>query len=210
MTRVTRLLRYWTQREALTPPNKTDMFVKRCLAGSSAGPVPPGAGAGARGRGFGPALFTAIKNSKNEKRQPCPRRRDADPAVPVSCRGRDASLVFDTVVTLPVQNESFVHRCVSGARGTGGRERAAPFTVNVRPRAFLCGHQGVILGHRPGDNHGHVRPVLGTMAVATAHHVPDTGTRRRGQPRGPDISLVRKMRRTLLGGGAEGHVRPSC
>lgn len=80
--------------------------------------------------------------------------------------------------------------------------------MNVRPRVFLCGHRGVILGHRPGDNHGCARPVLGTVAVVTAHRVPDARTRRPGQPRGPDISLVRKMRRVQSGGGAERRVCP--
>lgn len=64
MTRVTRLLHYWTQRGALTPTNKIDMFVKRCLAGYLAGPVPSGAGVVTGGRGFGQALPTAIKKKK--------------------------------------------------------------------------------------------------------------------------------------------------
>lgn len=64
MTRVTRLLHYWTQREALTPTNKIDMFVKRCLAGYLARPVPSGAGVATGGRGFGQAPPTAIKKKK--------------------------------------------------------------------------------------------------------------------------------------------------
>lgn len=67
MTRVTRLLHYWTQREALTPTNKIDMFVKRCLAGYLVGPVPSGAGVVTGGRGFGQAPPTAIKKKKMKK-----------------------------------------------------------------------------------------------------------------------------------------------
>lgn len=119
MTRVTRLLHYWTQREALTPTNKIDMFVKRCLAGYLAGPVPSGAGVVTGGRGFGQAPPTAIKK-KNEKNSLCRRRRDADPAVPESSHGRAVSLVCNTVVTLPVRNDRFL--CTGTGQGPRARE----------------------------------------------------------------------------------------